>query len=216
MDASPANVAVAGALDPRDDGAGRSVPYGMLTRLLRRIDFLEYKLLAKQEDAIADIHEDISNTHAILGNIQKARRAREDEQEMGIGSLEPSAPGLPEPSAPSITAGLAQAAPPWTEASPAAAPLPKPSAPVMGHRGPGSYTGSKQPTQMPPIKIDTPEGRDAQRGRPLQPERRTQSQPPQWSWANTALTASTKSPNLQMQRGAPCASRHGAHAAPWR
>ena len=152
-----------------DDGSGSAVPYGMLTRLLRRIDHLEFTLLKEQKNQIADVAERMQDTVDVVGHIQKTRRATEDMQEMGLDA-NTGASLSPPP-------GVAQ---------------PKPSAPpMMGHRGPGTIPVQK--ARPVALHIDSPEGREP-RGRlpaPAPAAQRAQSVPSQWSWAGEgpSLTA---------------------------
>ena len=59
---------------PLDDGSGSAVPYGMLTRLLRRIDYLEFNLLKEQKKQIEDVSDRMQDTVDTVGHIQKSKK----------------------------------------------------------------------------------------------------------------------------------------------
>ena len=111
-------------LDPRDDGSGSVVQYGMLSRLLRRMDHLEFNLLRGQQSELEDFSRTMQETRSTLGHIQKARRASEDVAEMGLapGPEKPPADGIsdiPSNTVSSVVAAMEEGT------------LPKPSAPPM-------------------------------------------------------------------------------------
>ena len=176
-------------MDPRDDGSGSVVPYGMLTRLLRRMDHLEFNLLRGQQSELEDFSRTMQETRSTLGHIQKARRAGEDMAEIGLapGPDKPPADGITDVPANAVSTVVAA----MGEVMPQHPALPKPSAPPMpmGHRGPGVVPAGKPKLSM---QIDTPEAREKQ-GPTSGAKQRAQSTPPVWSWAGPLqVTASAK------------------------